>query len=485
MESEQKKWISEEFEGCDLGDKRLDQRLMILLNRMWQSPNPSISAACKGFAEVMAASRFFQNEKVSQSKILAPHQEATLLRVSQHQQVLCVQDTTELDFTSRKKLKGSGPLSNVERRGFFAHNELVVTNQGVPLGLWHTSIWARDDQEHGKAEERKQRPFEEKESFRWLEGYRRACKLSELAPETQVISCSDRECDIYEVIAERQNLLKEGKPAAHWLIRAKHDRCLEQDQSDGNKLKISQQLEQSPVLGRICYSIAAKGQNKKIKGGSRKKTIRSKRTVVQDIRAIKVTLEPPYRAGHKLDPVTIFVIQAVEVNPPAGEEPINWTLLTSLECCTEEQARQVLELYRCRWQIEVFHRVLKTGCNVERLQLEGAQSIKLAVLLYMIVAWRVLYVMHLGRECPDLPCSVIFEAAEWHPTWVILKKGPLPEKPPSLNEMVRMIASFGGFLGRKSDGHPGAESVWRGMSRVLDFSLCWQLWGSGYLQSTA
>jgi hypothetical protein len=459
----------------------------VYVERPGQSPKASISAACKGYVEVIAASRFFRNAKLRQSQILAPHREATLLRVNQHegQQVLYIQDTTELDFTSRKKLEGSGPLSNVERRGFFAHNELVVSQGGLPLGLWHTSIWARDDQEHGKAEERKQRPIEEKESFRWLESYRRACELAEAAPKTQVVACSDRESDIYEIFGEREKLLKEGKPAAHWLIRAKHDRCLEQSESSlGSKLKISDQLKQSPVIGQIRFSIPAKEQNKKIKGGSRKKTIRSKRGVVQDIRAIEVTLEPPYRAGHKLDPVKIFVIQAVEVNPPAGEEPINWTLLTSLECRTEEQVRHVFELYLRRWQIEVFHRVLKTGCRVESLQLESAQSIKLAVLLYMIVAWRVLYVMYLGRECPDLDCSVVFETAEWHATWVILKKSHPPEKPPSLNDMVRMIASFGGFLGRKSDGHPGAESVWRGMSRVLDFSFCWQLWGSAYLQST-
>lgn len=483
-----KEWISQEFEGCELGDKRLVERLKIILGRMWQSPMASISAACKGYAEVVAASRFFRNEKLSQPQLLAPHQEATRLRVSQHGQVLYIQDTTELDFTSRKKLNGSGPLSNVERRGLFAHNELILSPERLPLGLWHTSIWARSDQEHGKAQKRKERPIQDKETYRWLEGYRRACELAQLVPQTQVVVCADSESDIYEIFAEAQNRLKAKQAAAEWLIRAKHDRCLEQTQNEsslGSKLKISHQLQQSPVLGELRFSIPAKEQAKKIRGGSRKKTLRAKREVTQAVRAIEVTLRPPQRTDTKFDALSIFVIQALELDPPAGEEPLDWILLTSLECRNEEQARQVLQLYLCRWQIEVFHRVLKTGCRVEQLQLEDAESIQLATLLYMIVAWRVLYVMHLGRECPDLPCSVVFEPDEWHATWVILKKSPPPQQPPSLNEMIRMIASFGGFLGRKSDGHPGAQTLWIGMSRVLDFAFCWQLWGSAYLQSTS
>jgi hypothetical protein len=191
-----KEWITEEWDGCELGDKRLVERLKIIVSRMWQSPLASISAACRGFAEVMAASRFFRNQKVSQEQILAPHREATVLRVSQHRQVLYIQDTTELDFTSKKKLEGTGPLSSLERRGFFAHNELVISPERLPLGLWHTSIQARDDQEHGKTKHRKQKPIQEKESYRWLEGYRRGCELAHLVPNSQVVVCADCESDI-------------------------------------------------------------------------------------------------------------------------------------------------------------------------------------------------------------------------------------------------------------------------------------------------
>lgn len=480
-------WIAEEFSGCELGDRRLVKRLKTLLLRMWQSPLASITAACRGFAEVVAASRFFHNEQVSQEQLLAPHRQATLLRMSPHCQVLYIQDTTELDFTAKKMLQGTGPLSNLHRRGFFAHNELVVSPERLPLGLWHTSIEAREDQEHGKSQDRKQKPIEQKESYRWLEGYRRACELAQRTPGHQVVFCADREADIYDLFAEYQSRLSRGQTVADWLIRSKENRCLEppenqeptEQQPPG---KIRQQLEQSPVLGTISFEVPARQQAKKVKGSKRKVT-RSKRVVTQQIRAVQVTLKPPYRNGHKLPPVQLWVVQAQEVDPPAAEEPIKWILLTDLDCGDFNKARQILELYVCRWEIEVFHRVLKTGCRVEELQLRTGEPIKLAILLYMIVAWRVLYVMHLGRECPDLPCSVVFEEAEWHSSWVIIKGGSPPQNPPSLNEMVRMVASFGGFLGRKSDGHPGAQTLWIGLSRVQDFAFCWTQ--SAHLRSSA
>jgi hypothetical protein len=481
-------WITEEFSTCDLGDRRLNNRLKKILSRISHDPSKSMSSALRGFKEVVACRRFLDNQAVSQSQLLAPHREASLERIKQYSKVLFTQDTTELDYTAKKKLQGTGSLSTAHRRGFFAHNELVISPERLPLGLWETAIVARLDQEHGKASQRKEKPIEQKETYRWLEGYRHGCDLAQLVPGTEVIVCADREADIYEVFAERETRLASGQPAASWLIRSKTNRCLEPFEEEEEeqveppkeqtkkppRQKIQQRLEESPVLGAISFTVTAKEQFKKVKGGSRKKVSRSRRVATQEIRAIKVKLRPPWRKDRRLPAVQIWVVQAKEIDPPVGEEPIHWTLLTSLEVTDYEQACAVIELYLCRWEIEVFHRVLKTGCRVEELQLDSPR-IKLAILLYMIVAWRVLYVMHLGRQCPDLPCSVVFEEDEWQATWVIIKGGSPPQSPPTLNEMIRMVASFGGFLGRKSDGHPGPQTLWIGLSRVQDFALCWQL----------
>ena len=149
-------------------------------------------------------------------------------------------------------------------------------------------------------------------------------------------------------------------------------------------------------------------------------------------------------------------------------------LLTSLPVAGFEAAQEVISLYLARWDIEVFHRVLKTGCRVEKLQLTDANRIKPAIVLYMIVAWRIAYVMKLGRVCPHLPCDVVFEEAEWRAVYHVVKRKPAVEKP-TLSEMVKMVGSLGGHLGRKGDGAPGAQSMWQGIMKARDFALGWLL----------
>jgi hypothetical protein len=477
-------WIVEEMGTVDLGDKRLRRRLLVILQRMFNSPVASLKAACRGWAETIATYRFFDNERITEAALLEPHQEATLQRVQAQKRVLVIQDTTEIDYSSKKELEGTGPLSVEQRQGFFVHSQYVVTPERLPLGVWGTKIYARDGEDEKAG--RKEKPIEEKESYRWLEGYRDVCRLAESAPDTQTISVSDREGDIYEIFLEWQKRRQQGKSAAEWLIRSCQDRCLEpfekrQANTEGLKLpgKLRAAVEQSPVLGTIEFHITKQEGNKKVHG-SRVKTFRRARRVVQELHAIEVWLKPPRRKGQTLAPVKIGVVMAREIDPPAGQERIEWVLLTSLPVTNFEAAQEVLELYLARWEIEVFHRVLKTGCRVERIQLKAADRIKPAIALYMIVAWRVVYVMKLGRECPDLPCDVIFEEAEWRAVYHVVKRRKAVDKP-TLGEMVKLVGSLGGYLGRKGDGHPGAQSMWQGIMRARDFALGWLLF-TGQMQ---
>jgi hypothetical protein len=475
-------WVREEMGTADLRDPRLKKRLFLVMQRMFSSPVASLKAAFRGWAETIAAYRFFNNEKVTEAALLAPHQEATLQRVKTQESVLVIQDTTEIDYSSKKELEGKGPLSVHERQGFFAHSQYVVTPERVPLGLWGTLIYARDEvSEHPS---RKDQPIELKESYRWLEGYRDACRLAEMAPDTRVISACDREGDIYEIFLEWQRRRQKGEVAAEWLIRSCQDRSLvpfEETQANtgvtANKLRAA--VEQSAVLGTIEFDVLKHTGNKKVKG-NRVKTIRQARRVAQEVRAIEVMIKAPWRKGKKLEAVKIGVVLAREKNPPAGQDRIEWVLLTSLPVAGFESAQEVIALYLARWDIEVFHRVLKTGCRVEKLQLTEADRIKPAIVLYMIVAWRITYVMKLGRTCPNLPCDVIFEEAEWRAVYHVVHRKPAVEKP-TLGEMVDMIGSLGGHLGRKGDGAPGAQSMWQGLMRAKDFALAWLLF-TGQIQ---
>jgi hypothetical protein len=168
---------------------------------------------------------------------------------------------------------------------------------------------------------------------------------------------------------------------------------------------------------------------------------------------------------------------ATEVDPPPGQDPINWTLLTSKPVESLEQAVELIQWYQVRWEIEVFHRVLKSGCKVEDLQFKEDTRIKPLIALYAIVAWRILYLTKLGRECPDLPCDVVFTEEEWKSICVI-RLGPQGlAKKPSLQEVILMIAHFGGYIGRRSDGPPGPEVMWRRMQCLRCFALAWRSFG--------
>src|SRR6266511_3740860 len=471
-------WVVEEMETVDLGDQRLHKRLLLILQRMFDSPVKSLKAACRGWAETIATYRFFDNEQITEASLLQPHQEATLQRVQAQKRVLVIQDTTEIDYSSKKELEGKGPLSYEERQGFFAHSQYVVTPERLPLGVWGAMIYARDggDEKAG----RKEQPIELKESHRWLEGYRDACRMAELARETQVISVSDREGDIYEVFLEWQKRREAGEVVAEWLIRSCQDRCLmpfeeTRAMTEGieQPRKLRAAVEQGQVLGTIEFQVTKHVGSKKVLG-NRVKTFRQQRRVIQEIRAMEVVLKAPWRRAKALETVKIGVVSAREVDPPAGQDRIEWVLLTSLPVGNFEAAYEVIELYLARWEIEVFHRVLKTGCRIEKLQLKTAERTKPAIVLYMIVAWRVVYVMKLGRECPNLPCDVIFEEAEWRAVYHVVKRRKAVEKP-TLGEMVKLVASLGGYSGRKCDGHPGAQSMWQGIMRARDFALAWLL----------
>lgn len=472
-------WIEQEFALVDVGDRRLNRRLRQVVEKMWQSPQQSTAAACGTWKEAIGAYRLFDHGAVTPEPILSAHRAQVLTRCRRAKRVLHIQDTTELDYSNKKSLQGTGPLSKESRQGFFAHSEYVVQEDGLPLGVWHSQIYARDPEAHGQAKTRKPLPIEQKESYRWLEAYRRACTLQALCPAVQVISTGDRENDIYEVFAEHEQRQRRQQPAADWIIRSNQDRRLipgsAEEEQDKAFLKLHCRVGQAPVLGTQVLSIRPKKQCKKVHG-NRQMSQRTAREAILEIRACQAQLRPPFRRGQKLLPITLWVVRAKELKPPAGEEPIEWVLLTNLPVRTLRDALRVLELYCLRWSIEIFHKILKSGCCVEKAQLKTSERLLPRIALQMVVAWRIHYVTLLGRACPDLPCSVVFESWEWKPVVVVLCGKGAETKEPTLGQMIQYIGRLGGHLHRKSDGHPGPQTIWRGMQRMLDFSLLWKAW---------
>jgi hypothetical protein len=470
-------WIVEETMTAKLGDKRLNARLGRVLSQLAARPTASIPAACGGRAEMVAAYRFCENENTSFDRVLQSHIDATRRRIAAQPVVLLAQDTSEIDVTRpEQQVAGAGPLDGDSRRGALLHLMHAFTPDGTPLGTVFATAWVRAEEPVNAALSRAERaaiPIEEKESHRWVTTLRQAREEAQLCPATQFICVADSEADIYEVLVEG---MREPR-VNEWIVRACQDRVLScgDGRNSGEKLVRNYLLQQALLFGK---TIEVRGRKAKVACETRgRRQARQSRKAEVVVRAARVTLRPPWRPDRKLPPVTVNVVLVSEVNPPAGDEPIEWLLLTSLPIDTVEQVRQIIQYYCLRWMIEIFFRVLKSGCRVEERLFEHMDRLLTCLAVYIVVAWRTLYVCRLGRSCPDISCEAVFEPAEWKSVWKVMHREDPPHQPPTLGVFVRLVAQLGGYVNRKRADPPGPQTIWIGLQRMHDFATCWQMFG--------
>jgi hypothetical protein len=338
------------------------------------------------------------------------------------------------------------------------HNALAFTTSGVPLGLLSQNIWARQDvpeEEHQEKIERLQvTAIEEKESFKWLKAMREAREHVPL--RSKLIMVADRESDLWEFLTEAK---QEG---THFLIRARVDRKLVPEESECCE-SILEAIARAEVLGEMTVSIPSNGKRK------------ARRAQVE-VRVTEVTIKPPQRRGKSkesasVEPISVKVVAATERAAPAGEDAISWVLLTDLLVPDFAGAQEKVEWYGKRWGIEIWHRVLKSGCNVENCLLETAERLERYLALFSIIGVRLMHVTYLAREQPDIPATEAFSKEEIEALHLRVKRTLPPAKPPTLREAVRMLGSLGGHLGRKCDKEPGMTVIWRGWLRLYEFAL--------------
>lgn len=463
--SDDASWAEWEFAEADLGDRRLNRRVVRIAKSLAAAPKESIPTASDGLAETLAVYRFFDNEKVTLEKVLQPHVAQTRQRMRKHPVVLVAQDTTELDYTGCRN-RDTGPLSKPRQRGFYLHPSIAFTPEGVCLGTLRAKIWARDDETFGTSRATvKSRPLEEKESYRWIEGWEAIARTARGCPETSVINVSDRESDIHALLLRASN---DSTPNAHFVIRQRDDRAMPYRVDDpGSQAyqKVSSVFPGAAALGAITVQTARTRESQ-----SRLATV--------EIRSASVVLKSPKRRRRDAETeVAVGVVWAIERDPPEGVAGIEWTLFTDLPRATFDESVQVVEHYTARWGIEVFFRVLKSGCEVEELQLETQERLEPCLGLYLIVAWRILHLVMMGRQCPNVPCDALLTESEWQSAWTIRRRAPPPAVPPPLGDMIAIVGSFGCHLGRKSDGPPGPKAIWIGLRRVMDFALAWNTFG--------
>jgi hypothetical protein len=393
--------------------------------------------------------------------------------MAEHEVVLLVQDTTEIEqMRPEQEVTGAGELDGA-RRGFLLHEMQAFTPEGIPLGtVWSEVLNRTEGVSHApraeKERERKQTPIEEKESLRWLTGLREARRVAQELPAVRCICVADSEADIYEVFAEPR-----GEPPVDWLIRACQDRALDGGASQG----LRDEVAATPKLYEMDLLI--RGRRAKIGAENRaRRQNRTTRPAKVEVRAARVTLRPPYRPDRDLPAVTVHVVLVSEPNPPAGETPVEWILVTTLPIDTHEQVRRIVEHYCVRWCIEVLFRTLKSGCRIERRRFEDIERTLPCLGVYLIVAWRTMFVCRMGRSCPDLDCEAIFEPCEWKAVWMAVNRKKPPKEAPRLNEMVQLVARLGGYI-KRAGSEPGTQALWIGIQRMHDLAWAWETFGPG------
>lgn len=445
-------WATHELRHVRLGDARLDKRLMKIVEDLASQPESSVPQASEDWASTKGAYRFWDNDKVKPDSIIHGHKLSTIERIWGHEIVLNIQDTTDLNFTHHPKKLGMGHLDHPSARGLKVHSCLAVSQEGVPQGLIHQQVWARDPKSLGKKHKRKKLETKDKESQRWLDTL--IVSQNSIPEDKKVITIADQEADIYDLFALPR---REG---SHLLIRVCHNRCVEDEAK-----YLWDSVRQNPVIGKVMVKIGRK-DNQPV------------REAILTIRIAQLSICPPSNRPNKgsLKSIPVYMILAQEEALSFKDvQPVCWLLLVTFPIETFEDAIRCVKYYSYRWLIERYHFVLKSGCGMEKLQLETADRVHRALATYCVVAWRLLWLTYESRHNPDSPCDRILDTHEWQSLYCKIHKTSIPpSKPPSLHEAIVMIARLGGFLARKNDGEPGVKTIWRGLRRLHDMAQGWQ-----------
>ena len=391
-------WSQQEFETIDLGDKRLTQRLIDVAAELSASPQSPINAACGDWASTKAAYRLFDNEKVTAEKILSPHFQRTVERMSEHKRVFAVQDTTYLDYTHHPLTQGLGSIGTQSQQIYrlVKHTTLVLTESGLPLGCLTDAVWVRDTPERDTRKANV--PLTEKESYKWIEALN---QTQARTPEgVEVISICDREADIYEFFVQAQ--------ATPFVIGAAQNRNVDDETG-----KLHALVQNQPAAGQQLVKVTARGDEP-----AREATV--------SIHFTTTTLLPPYHrpALHpqKLPAIDVSVVGVTEVNPPVDATPLQWLLITNVEVTDFADAIQRIRWYTLRWQIEVYFKVLKSGTKNEQCRLQTKERLLRYIALKSVIAWRLYWLTMYNRYAPETDCRCVLTDDEWKALYCVTHK---------------------------------------------------------------
>jgi hypothetical protein len=439
-------WLDDELSGCSLADERLTKRLRKLLEQMEGAVGASIPLACQDWANTKAAYRFFSNDRIDESEILAGHFKATRSRFDASEgPVLVLQDTTEFTYQREKPdLIGvtksinsgkdkAGRLRKHTVCGLLMHSSLAVTLDGLPLGLAAVKFWTRANFKGTAALKRKinptRVPIEQKESFRWLENLRQSDSL--LADPDRCVHVGDRESDIYELFCLADDL------GTHFLVRT----CVDRLAGEGDHTIAAEMNDVEPCG---IHTVEVRHGKDAVE------------TVEVELKYHRLRVLPPIGKQKHYRALTLTVLHAKERQEPVGRPKIDWKLITDLPVSCHAEAVEKLGWYALRWKIEVFHKILKSGCKAEDVKLRTAERLTRLLCVFCIVAWRVFWMTMVRRSAPDAEPGIALTPVEMQ----ILDR-MVPNQAadratrPTLSTYLTKLARLGGYLARGKDPPPG------------------------------
>jgi hypothetical protein len=454
-------WLDDELAECAFADERLGQRLRKLLKRMEGAMGESLPLACQDWANTKAAYRFLANGRVSEAEILRGHFQATRSRCAASDDlILVLHDTMEFSY-QRKRADAVGLTCRVNSGkdkagrfrmhtvcGLLMHSSLAVTPEGLPLGLSAIKFWTRKKFKGTAALKRKVNPtripIECKESIRWLESLRQSTQL--LGEPERCVHIGDRESDIYELFCTAQEL------GTHFLIRA----CVDRLAGDGQHT-IADELKKVKVKGR--HRVEVRSPNGKV------------RQAVVELRCCRIQVLPPIGKQKRYPALSLTVIHARERRKPRDRERIDWKLITDLPVRSRAEAVEKLRWYAVRWKVELFHKILKSGCRAEDARLRTAERLVNLLSLYCILSWRIFWMTMLNRVVPDGSPRLALTTLETDLLdELVPDKDPRSRRRKTLSHYLTKIARMGGYLARGPDPPPGNTVMWRGLTRLMDMS---------------
>lgn len=433
----------EDFSALDLGDIRRDKRFITLINNISTQPGSSIPLQNESWYDVKATYEFFKNEEVSLEAIQKALSCYGVKHVSGHAEVLIVHDISVISF-NKLQAEGLGYTGTKDARGILCFSSIGVSPEGVPLSLLYQQSWTRPLEGLGKAKDRQKRNFEDKESYRWYTAMN--CANTILGETMHKIHIADREADIYGLFFGAY------EPNTDLIIRAKHNR---------------KTAEGSPVWDLVSIQHPAGVVTLEVPDVTGKR----KQSVQAEVRFHAVKILRPRRSDDQYESIELTAIEVKELSDAgrSDAELIHWKLFTTMEIKSVAEAMKCVKWYTYRWLIERFHYVLKSGTKIEDLQLKQADSLQKAIAIYSIAGFRIMQLVYESRHHPEINCEVVITSRQWKVLYILIHKTKsTPQQPPTLLQAVTWIGKLGGHLGRKSDGPPGLQTVWRGYQKLCN-----------------